>query len=114
MYWIDILLLVLSCTLANHLGLVEAVERFIWCKIPILNCSKCASYWVVLIYSLCSGRGLIASVAVSFLCAYAALWLELLCGYIDTIYNRCYEDIYTENAEADADTESTVSKLWKR
>lgn len=109
MYWIDILLLMLSCTFANHLGLVEAIEGVIRHKIPILNCSKCAGYWVVLIYSIYIGRPLIASVAVSFLCAYAAVWLELLCGYIDTLYNRCYEDIYTENTEADADTKGTVS-----
>jgi hypothetical protein len=109
MYWIDILLLVLSCTLANHLGLVEAIEGVIGHRIPILNCSKCASWWSVLFYSLFVGRAVIASVAVSFLCAYASLWVELLCGYIDTLYNKCYEDIYTENTEADADTEGTVS-----
>lgn len=109
MYWIDILLLVLSCTLANHLGLVDAIERETWSRIPIVNCPKCFSFWSVLLYSLFVGRAVIASVAVSFLCAYAALWIELLCGYIDTKYNRCYENLYTENTEADADTESTVS-----
>lgn len=104
MYWIDILLLVLSCTLANHLGLVEAIEGVIGQKLPILNCSKCASYWSVLLYSLFAGRALIASVAVSFLCAYSATWLELLCGYIDTLYNKCYEDLYTKKTTDDADT----------
>lgn len=109
MYWIDILLLMLSCTLANHLGLVEAIEGVIRHKIPILNCSKCAGYWVVLIYSIYIGRPLIASVAVSFLCAYAAVWLELLCGYIDTLYNRYYEDIYTENTSGDGSAEGGMS-----
>lgn len=109
MYWIDILLLMLSCTLANHLGLVEAIEGVIRHKIPILNCSKCAGYWVVLIYSIYIGRPLIASVAVSFLCAYAAVWLELLCGYIDTLYNRCYENIYTEKTSGDGSAEGGMS-----
>ena len=109
MYWSDIMLLMLSCTLANHLGLVEAIEGVIGHRIPILNCSKCASFWSVLLYSLSAGRAVIASVAVSFICAYTAVWVELLCGYIDTLYNRCYEDIYTKKAGDDADTESTMS-----
>jgi hypothetical protein len=105
MYWTDIVILVLSATLANHLGLVEAVEGVIRHKIPVLNCSKCASFWVVLICSLCSGVPLIASVAVSFLCAYAAVWLELLFGYVDTLYNMLYENIYSEETDDKTDTE---------
>lgn len=99
MAWSDTVMLVLSCTLANHLGLVEAVEGVIRHKIPVLNCSKCASYWVVLVYSLFIGRGLIESVAVSFLCAYAAVWLELLFGFIDTLYNRIYESLYPQETD---------------
>lgn len=102
MYWLDILLLVLSVTLANHLGLVEAVEGVIRHKIPILNCSKCAGFWVVLAYSVLIGRPLIASVAVSFLCAYTAVWLELLFGFIDVMYNEIYENIYTEETDDEA------------
>ncbi|MBR3784011.1 MAG: hypothetical protein IKJ78_06075 [Bacteroidales bacterium] len=105
MYWSDILLLMLSATLANHLGLVEAVEGVLRHKIPVLNCSKCASFWLVLLCSLLSGQPLIASVAVSFLCAYAAMWLELLYGYIDTLYNRLYESIYPKEADDTTDTQ---------
>ena len=105
MYWLNVLLLVLSCTLANHLGLVEAIEGVIKHKIPILNCSKCASFWVVLICSLLSGQQLIASVAVSFVCAYCAVWLELLLGYIDTLYNMLYENIYSKETDDAAGAE---------
>ena len=105
MHWTDIVMLVLSATLANHLGLVEAVEGVIRHKIPILNCSKCASFWVVLLCSLLSCQPLIASVAVSFVSAYAAVWLVLLYGYIDTLYNRWYENIYTEETGDDAGAE---------
>ena len=51
------------------------------------------------VYSLLSGQQLIASVAVSFLCAYAAVWLELLCGYIDTFYIKWYESIYPKETD---------------
>lgn len=105
MNWIDIALLVLSCTLANHLGLVEAIEGVIKHKIPILNCSKCAGFWSVLAYNLITGEAVIASVAVSFTCAYAAVWLEMLCGFIDTLYNRLYENLYTKETDNEAGPE---------
>lgn len=98
-------MLVLSTTLANHLGLVEAVEGVIRHKIPIVSCSKCLSFWVVLLCSLLYGQPLIASVAVSFVCAYCAVWLELLFGYIDTLYNRLYENIYPKETDVDAGAE---------
>lgn len=109
MHWTDIVMLMLSATLANHLGLVEAVEGVIGHRIPVLNCSKCASFWVVLICSLLSGQGPIASVAVSFFCAYAAVWAELLFGYVDTLYNRLYESIYSKETGDAADTEDRLS-----
>lgn len=108
MRWTDIVMLVLSATLANHLGLVEAVEGVLRHKIPIVNCSKCLSFWIVLVCSLCSGVSLIASVAVSFVCAYCAVWLELLFGYIDTLYNRLYENIYPKETDDAADTKDKV------
>lgn len=106
MHWTDIVMLVLSATLANHLDLVEAVEGVIRHKIPVLNCSKCASFWVVLLCSLLSGQPLIASVAVSFICAYTAVWLELLFGYIDTLYNKLYENIYSQETDDATGAES--------
>lgn len=105
MNWADIVMLVLSATLANHLGLVEAVERVIRCRLPIVDCPKCCSFWSVLAYTLLTGCEPIASVAVSFVSAYAAVWLVLLYGYIDTLYNKIYEDIYTKDAEDDAGAE---------
>ena len=109
----DIAMLVLSAVLANHLGLIEAIEKVIRHKIPILNCAKCLSFWCVLVYCLATYHNAIASVAISFICAYLAVWLELLCGVIDTIYDRVYESIYTTKAGGPTDTESRLSELPK-
>lgn len=111
--WNDIVMLVWAVTLANHLGLVEAAEAVIRHKIPVLRCSKCAGFWVVLGYALLAGWSAIASVAVSFLCSYAAVWLELLLGYLDTIYNKIYENLYPAQADGAPDTEGEVSDLRK-
>ena len=109
----DIAMLVLSAVLANHLGLIEAVEKVIRHKIPILNCAKCLSFWSVLAYCFITCHNAIASVAISFVCAYLAVWLELLCGVIDTLYNKMYETLYTTKAGGPTDTESELSELHK-
>lgn len=109
----NIALLMLSVTLANHLGLVEAIEGVVRHKIPVLNCSKCASFWVVLCYTLVTGCGPIASVAMSFVCAFLAVWLELLLGGLDVIYEIIYESLYTKKAGGTDDTETDVSELRK-
>lgn len=119
MYWIDIASIVFSCTAANHLGLVDAIEEIIGKKLPIVNCCKCLSFWCVLAYSIIIGQDIITSLAISFLCAYLAVWLELIMGIVDTLYNRVYDKVFTFTAEDnkatsdadEADTESGVSDL---
>ncbi len=110
-----IALIVLSAVLANHLGLVEAIENIIKHKFSIVNCPKCCSFWCVLIYTITHHVPPINAVAISFLCAYLALWLELLCGVMDQFYRKIYESIYTTQAEYVADhPESTVSELQSK
>ena len=100
----------LSATLANHLGLIEAIEGVVRHKLPVLNCSKCTSWWLILLYSLINGQPIIASVAVSFLFAYIAVWLELLFGIIDTLYNKVYENTFTATTKT-TNTEDTKTEV---
>ena len=93
-YWIDIASIVFVCVTMNHLGLVKAIEDIANTEIPILNCPKCASFWCVLAYSVIFLRQIITPLAISFLCSYLAIWLELLEGIIDTYYNKVYDKIY--------------------
>lgn len=107
--WTDIAMLTLSATLANHMGLVEAAERVIRHRLPVLNCSKCLTFWSVLAYTIATGTPAVASVAISFLAAYAATWLELLLYYMNTLYNKGYENIHAQETDHQADTEDEVS-----
>ena len=103
MMWIDIVSIVFVCVTMNHLGLIGKLEE-IWGRLPIINCPKCCSCWSVLIYGLWSvGFSDIPLVlAISFFSSYAAIWLELLEGIIDQLYNRLYDKIYsTEDKAAD-------------
>jgi hypothetical protein len=117
MNWIDIASIVFVCVTMNHLGLITAIEKHIGYEFPILDCVKCSSFWLTLIYvGMMSGQP-ITTLAVSFLASYIAIWLELLEGYIDTLYLKIYGKIYTtsdDTASADTnngDSESTVSEL---
>jgi uncharacterized membrane protein YkvI len=103
----DVAMLVFTAVMINHLGLIEAVEKVIKHEIPIVNCCKCLSFWLVLAYMLINGYSVINSVATSFLCALAATWFELLLGVIDHYYMKIYENFYTKTT----DTEDTKEKM---
>jgi hypothetical protein len=106
MDWSDIAGIVFVCVTMNHLGLVKAIEETVGRDLPVVNCVKCSTFWVSLAYTLAATHDVITSLAVSFLCSYLALWLELSEGYIDTLYLRIYDKIYNttdDTAAADPD-----------
>ena len=119
----DIASIVFICVTANHLGLIGAIEGILGKQIPIVNCSKCASFWVTAIYGMGNmgflWGNIIPLLALSFLASYAAIWLELGMGFIDSIYNNVYENIYPETATHDedssvrdeSDSDDSMSKL---
>ena len=105
MNWIDIASIVFVCVTANHLGLVKAIEETFDKEIPIVNCVKCSTFWLTLLFQLVTKCHPLTSLAISLLASYSAIWLELLEGYIDTLYIKLYEKIYpdTDNDTAAAD-----------
>lgn len=111
MAWTDIAWIVVVCTCMNHLGLVAAVERIIRHRLPVANCPKCATFWSTLTYCLvcCDDIATIPFIlALSFLAAYAAVWLQLLMYSVDTIYNRIYDTLSKNNPkENDGDDEGS-------
>ncbi len=104
--WEDIAMLVFACVSANHLGLIEAMERAIRHRIPIANCPKCFTFWSVLFTTYLTGWNMIAALAISFLCAYLAIWLELLMAFIDLIFQKLYETIYPNTGTDETATDS--------
>jgi len=101
----------------NHMGLVSAVEEVIKRRLPIVNCVKCSTFWLVLIFCLFIGLDVITSAAISFLSSYVAIWIELFFGFIDSCYDKLYNAIYKDSATSDQadsdnkDTESTKDAL---
>ena len=101
MFWFDVAMIMFSCVAANHLGLISAIERVTGYKFLIINCSRCFTFWSVLMYSMFTTNGILLSFATSFLAAALAPWLELLMGLTDNLFNILYDTIYptTENNE---------------
>lgn len=96
-------------------------------ELPIINCPRCFTFWATLVYGMVtvpcgSPHGFDSIIprllAISFLASYSALWLELLEGFIDTLYMKLYEKIYPNSAndtltaaDFDGDTDCAVSEL---
>ena len=99
MEWSDIAGIVFTCVTMNHLGLIKAVEEATEYEFPILNCPKCSTMWLTLVYMLFASHEVITSLAISFLCSYSAIWLELFEGFIDSLYTKLYEKIYQSTAD---------------
>ena len=104
-------MIVFSAVLANHLGLIDAIEKIIRHKMPIVNCCKCLSFWSTIAYTLINSTPVIHAIAISFAAAYVAVWLELSFGLIDNLYGYVYKSAFTADTEAEdteaADTESS-------
>ena len=110
MSWSGIAWIIVACTSANHLGLIRAVEGVIHHRLPVVNCTKCLTFWSVLAYGVAAANpsfptlhSSLRLLAVSFLASYAAIWLELLMYFIDTVYNCIYGTINKINPEEDGD-----------
>lgn len=100
MDWRDIACIVFVCTAVNHLGLIKAIQTVTKCnRLPIVSCPKCLTCWSVLAYQLLTGCHPIPSLAISLLCSYLAIWLELIMYVIDTLYNKIYGIIENNNEE---------------
>jgi len=110
--WKDIASIVFVCTTANHMGLIGTAIRMVFRKrkaLPVISCPRCLTFWCVLAYGL-SGDGFAANpsglarlLAISFLSAYAAIWLEMTEGLVDRLYDYIYGKIFSAADTADDD-----------
>ena len=105
--WKDAVLITLSCVLAVQMGLVDAVSKAIHYEFHILSCAKCSSWWLSLGWHLFRSRGIVESVAVSFLSAYVALWLALALDALAILYNKAYAKIEQKTTDTDKEEPRT-------
>jgi len=108
-FW-DIAGIVFVCTAANHIGPIPDIEAFLRRKLPVVGCIKCLTFWSVLVYEVATANSSLFTLhsslqmlAISFLCAWASIWLDLFMGIIDHLYLMIYEQIYPAANTADTD-----------
>ena len=66
------------CVLYIHLGMGDTLGRIFHSEAYVFKCVKCITWQSVLAYTIClSDLNVLACLAVSFVSAYVALWLEL-------------------------------------
>lgn len=118
MNFLDIASIVFICTAANHLGLIPAIEAVIHRHLPVIGCTKCLTFWSVLVYGIAEVNFTLLTLqysltllAISFLSAWSAIWLDLFMGIIDYLYIKVYEQIYPATDEADTDTLSATDTV---
>lgn len=93
---IDVVAIVLSCVMAIHMGLIDAVlsvynlgDR----NIPVIRCPKCLTFHSVLWYWVFTGHNILYTIAVAFIASYIAIWADLLLGLMDVLYENIYRKI---------------------
>ena len=98
----QVAMITFSCVAANHLGLVAAIEGVIKHRLPIINCPKCFTYWSLMAYGMFVHENIFVNTTISFFCAYLAIWLNLLFGISDLLYNSIYDTLFTTtNTDSD-------------
>ena len=116
---LNALMITFSATAINHLGLVAAVEEVFDRHLPIVNCPKCLSFWATLTYGCsvcCDSIAALPSAlphlfAISLLCAWLAIWLDLAMGIIDHLYIKVYDTFYPTTTPTDPDAPSPSDSL---
>lgn len=104
-FFLDIVSIVVACTMVNHLGLVQAIEDVIRHNIPIVDCPKCFTFWSTLVFCMVSGVGLPPCLAISVIASMTSIWLDLMLTVSDYYYIKVYET-FAHSDSADSSSSS--------
>ena len=99
MMYLKVLMILTSCCLFIHLGLGNTINKVIGYNFILFQCPKCLVFWSVLSYLLLSNQLVVLSVFIAFICAYLALWIDLLLTIIADKYEDIYESLGTKEPE---------------
>ena len=92
--------ILLGCVLFIHLGLGDAISKVIKRCLSLFNCVKCFTFWTMLAYTaLFFEWSFIKCVAVAFVSAYAALWIDLFFAKLSTKYEKWYKGVVAEEGK---------------
>lgn len=97
--YLKVLMILTSCCLFIHLGLGNTINKIIGYNFVLFRCPKCLAFWSVLSYLLLSNKSVVLSIFIAFICAYLALWIDLLLTIIAEKYEEIYESLGAKKTE---------------
>ena len=81
------------CVLYIHLGMGDTLGRIFHSNAYVFKCVKCVTWQATLAYTLFfSDLNVLACLAVSFVSAYVALWMELMLSKMASLYEKWNEE----------------------
>ena len=81
------------CVLYIHLGMGDTLGRIFHSDAYVFKCVKCVTWQATLAYTLFfSDLNVLACLAVSFVSAYIALWMELMLSKMASLYEKWNEE----------------------
>lgn len=78
----------ISCTIAVHLGLPQAVSRVVG---KVCQCHKCLSFWSVLIVLAITGTNIIVAAMFAIVLSYLSNWFAMLMVWLNDKYDRIWQ-----------------------
>lgn len=81
------LIVMMTAVMAQHLGLSDAVAKVVS---KVLKCPRCLSFWTVLFVLVMLGCDLIIAMGLSVLMAYLSIWIGLLLGKLNYLYDKLW------------------------
>ena len=96
---LKVLMILTSCCLFIHLGLGNTINKVIGYNFILFRCPKCLVFWSVSSYLLLSNQSVVLSIFIAFICAYLALWIDLLLTIIADKYEEIYESLGAKESE---------------
>lgn len=84
------LIAMVGATLAQHLGLSEAIVGVVS---KVSRCPKCLSFWAVLAVLLLLNAHPIVAIGLALVCAYLSNWLGLILMLLANKYNDLWERV---------------------
>lgn len=77
-------------TIAQHLGLTEAVTRILS---RIARCPKCCTFWLVMVVLIYEGYDPLLTAFTALISAYLSLWFAVVLYQISIFYNRLWQRV---------------------
>lgn len=87
MIWVALAVAVLM-TLAQHMGLPEAIARVV---LQVARCAKCLTFWTCLMVLILLGCNPLVAASLSLCAAYSTYWIGLAFIMLNKLYERLWQ-----------------------